>query len=153
MIKVAVEVVRKSKIGITYFFAEDRDAPGASSATSGSDPRLSPPTPGAVMPGEADLKCLSGAAEQGVAFALFGGMRPGHCGAPISPRSGTVMLVAPYFEALSHLARNSERIGSGLRNRLRRARSYWTRSGAKPKIVRWPRSRCPASSSCWDLPT
>jgi hypothetical protein len=76
MIKVAVEVVRKSKIGITYFFAEDRDAPGASSATSGSDPRLSPPTPGAVMPGEADLKCLSGAAEQGVAFALFGGCVP-----------------------------------------------------------------------------
>jgi len=36
-------------------------------------------------------------------------MRPGHCSATISPRSAA-KLVAPYFEAQSHLARTPDHL-------------------------------------------
>ena len=49
MIKLAVEVIRKSKIGITYFFAEDR-AWRVECDLGFGDPRLSPLAPGVVTP-------------------------------------------------------------------------------------------------------
>ena len=49
MIKLAVEVIRKSKIGITYFFAEDR-AWRVERDLGFGDPRLSPLAPGVVTP-------------------------------------------------------------------------------------------------------
>jgi len=64
------------------------------------------PWPFAVTPafatGQADLKCLAGAAEQRAAFALFGGCVPATA-VPLFRRDQAVALVAPYFEALSTL--------------------------------------------------